>query len=120
MRVVLKCCMHAVFSVLYDFFFPLKKSESKRVLLDVSILLIFACCIRDLLLWNLWNFVVYIFCVWSALWYCEILCYIFLRLERALVLCNFVLYFSACGTRSGIVEFCVIFFCVPVERALVL
>ena len=31
---------------------------------------------------------------------------------RALVLCNFVLYFSGCGTRSGIVEFRVIFFCV--------
>ena len=28
----------------------------------------------------------------------------------ALVLCNFVLYFSACGMRSGIVEFCVISF----------
>ena len=33
----------------------------------------------------------------------------FLRVERALVLCNFLLYFSACGTRSGIVEFFVIF-----------
>ena len=60
-----------------------------------------------------------------ALWYCIISCYIFLRLERDLVLCNmilhveralvlwnFVLYFSACGTRYGIVEFCDIFLCV--------
>ena len=31
-------------------------------------------------------------------------------MERALVLCNFVSYFSVCGPRSGIVEFRVIFF----------
>ena len=50
------------------------------------------------------------------LWYCGIFCYIFPRVERALVLwyifprlehslvlVNFVLYFSACGTFSGIV-----------------
>ena len=49
------------------------------------------------------------FCVWNVLWYCGISCYIYLRLERSLVLCNFVLYFSACGTRSIIVESCVIF-----------
>ena len=55
-----------------------------------------------------------------ALWYCEILCYIFPCLERALVLCyifphvenalvlwNFLLYFSTCGTRFGIVDSCV-------------
>ena len=47
---------------------------------------------------------------WNALWYCEIWCYIFLRVELALVLWNFVLYFSACGTLSDIVEFCAIFF----------
>ena len=33
-----------------------------------------------------------------------------MQVERALVLWNFVLYFFACGTRSGIVEFCVIYF----------
>ena len=43
---------------------------------------------------------------------CGISYFIFLRVERTLVLLNFVLYFSACGTRSGIVEFRVIFFCV--------
>ena len=74
--------------------------------------------------------------MWNVLWYCEILCYMFLRVELALVFWSFVLYFSAYGTRSGIVEFhfifsvcgkrssivefCVISFCVPVERALVL
>ena len=41
-------------------------------------------------------------------------------MERALVLWNFVLIVSVCETNAGIVEFCVIFFCVPVERALVL
>ena len=30
-------------------------------------------------------------------------------MEHALVLWDFVLYFSACGTRSGILEVCVIF-----------
>ena len=52
------------------------------------------------------------FCVWNALWYCGILCYIFPRVEPALELWNFLLCFSKCGTRSGIVEFFVIFFCV--------
>ena len=42
------------------------------------------------------EFRVIFFCVWNALWYCGISCYIF----------------SACLTRSGVVEFCVIFFCV--------
>ena len=37
-------------------------------------------------------------------------CYIFPHVECALVLWNFVLYFSACGTCSGIVEYHVIFF----------
>ena len=55
-------------------------------------------------------FCVNCFCMWNALWYCAMLCYIFLVLERSLVLWNFVLYFSAFGTRSGIVECCVIFF----------
>ena len=41
-------------------------------------------------------------------------------MECALVLWNFVLYVSVCGTRSGIVELCAIFLCVPVERALIL
>ena len=36
------------------------------------------------------------FSVWNALWYCVISCYIFLRVERALVLWNLVLCFSAC------------------------
>ena len=72
------------------------------------------------------EFRVIFFCVWNALWYCGILCYnflhvqralvlwifcyIFLRVESALVLWNFVLYLSVCVTRSGIVEFCSIFF----------
>ena len=56
------------------------------------------------------------FCVifsrrWNGLWYCGILCYIFLRVEHALVVWNFVLYFSECGTCSGIVEFSIIYFC---------
>ena len=33
-------------------------------------------------------------------------------MERALVLWNFMLYFSACGTHSSIMEFRVIFFCI--------
>ena len=62
------------------------------------------------------------FCVWNALWYCGfssyifphfecalILCFIFPRVEGALVLWNFLLNVSTCGTRSSIVEFCVIF-----------
>ena len=53
--------------------------------------------------------VLYIFCVWNVLWYCEISCYIILRRECTLVFWNPVLYFSTCGTRSDIVEFCVIF-----------
>ena len=85
---------------------------------------IFLCVECALVLWNfcyifllvecalvLWNFILYfsacvtcsgivefhvIFvCVWNALWYCVISCYIS----------------SMCETRSGIVEFCVIFFC---------
>ena len=67
------------------------------------------------------------FWVWNILSYCGFLCYICLRLELALVLWNVVLYLSArgtclvlwnillylsvCGTRSGIVEFLVIFIC---------
>ena len=52
-----------------------------------------------------------IFRVWNAIWYCGILCYIFLCVKRALVSWNFVSYFSVCRTRYGIVEFHVIFFC---------
>ena len=48
--------------------------------------------------------------MWNVLLYCEILCYIFLRMERALVLWKLLLYLSSCGTRCGIVEFCVLFF----------
>ena len=82
------------------------------------------------------EFCVIFFCVWNVLWYHGISCYIFLcveralvlwnfvlyflRVERALVLWNFVLYFSVGGTRSGIVEFCVIFSCMPVKQAMVL
>ena len=44
------------------------------------------------------------------IWFCEILCYIFPHVERALVFWNLVLYFSAGGTRSGIVEFLIVFF----------
>ena len=81
------------------------------------------CCI-----FRVWNFVSYFyacvtrsgiveFCViffsmWNAIWYCEISCYIFLRVKGALVLWNLVLYFYACGTHSCIVEFSVAFFCV--------
>ena len=56
----------------------------------------------------------------NAMFSCNVenLCYIFLHVERALVSMNFVLYFSACGTRSSIMEFCAIFLCV--EQALVL
>ena len=76
------------------------------------------------------EFLVIYFYVRNVIWYCGILCYIllcveralvlwnfvlyFLRVERALVLWNFVFCFSACEMCSGIVEFCVIFFCVPV------
>ena len=68
-------------------------------------------CVNCFCMWNmLWYFVGMFFCVWNALWYCAMLCYIFLGLERSLVLWNFVLYISAFGTRSGIVECCVIFF----------
>ena len=65
------------------------------------------------------------FRVWNALWCCGILCYIFPRVYSALVLWNFVLYISVCGTRyvivlyfptcgtcSGIAEFRVLFSCV--------
>ena len=48
----------------------------------------------------------------SAVCYSEISCYIFPRKERALVLWNFVLYSSTLGTRTGIVKFCSVFFCV--------
>ena len=58
------------------------------------------------------KFCVIFFYVWNALWYCGISCYIYLLMECALVLRNYVLYFSACIMRSSIVEFCVIFFCV--------
>ena len=44
----------------------------------------------------------------------------FLRVECALVLCNSVLYFSACVMRYGIVEFCDIYIFPPEELALVL
>ena len=68
----------------------------------------------------------YVLFMLYACWFCFCLCHIFLRVERALVLWNFLLYFPArgtlsgigilCyifvyGTRSGIVDFCVIFFC---------
>ena len=72
------------------------------------------------------EFCVIFLCVWNVLWYCGISCYIFPHVERALVLWNFVLYFPhverslvlwdfvlyfpVCGTSSGIVAFCVIFF----------
>ena len=39
-----------------------------------------------------------------------VLCCVYSRVERTLVLWNSVLYFSACGMRSGIVEFHVIYF----------
>ena len=73
-------------------------------------------------LWNmLWycRIMCYIFHMWNALWCCGIPCYIILRLEHTLVLCNFLLYYSACGTHSGIVEFSVIYF-LRVKVALVL
>ena len=57
------------------------------------------------------EFCVIFFRRWNELWYCGILCYIFLHVERTLVLWNFVLHFSACVTWFGIVEFCVVFFC---------
>ena len=50
------------------------------------------------------------FYVWNMIWYCGILCYIFPRAGRALVLWNSVLYSYACGTRSGVVGFFVIYF----------
>ena len=76
------------------------------------------------------EFCVTFLCRWNTLWYCEMLCYIFPHVERALKLCNifphvaialvlwnFVLYISSCGTCFVIVDFFNIFFpCV--ERAL--
>ena len=66
--------------------------------------------------------------MWNALCYCGMTCCILLCVELALVLCkfviyflrvghalvlrNFVLYLSAYGTCSGILEFCVKFFSV--------
>ena len=47
---------------------------------------------------RVWSFVLYFYALWYFVLYfsvCGILCYIFLRVERALVLC-----FSACATRS--------------------
>ena len=38
----------------------------------------------------------------------------FMPVQHALFLRNFVLYFSECVTRCVIVEFCVIFFCILV------
>ena len=93
---------------------------------------------RTLVLWNLVlhfsacgtrsgivDFRVTFFCAWNALWYCGIPCYIFPRVECAIVLCyillrmecalvlwNFVLHFSACETRFGIVELFVVCFSV--------
>ena len=46
------------------------------------------------------------FFAWNALWYYKNWCYIFLCVEHILVMCNSVFYFSACGKRSGIMEFC--------------
>ena len=40
-----------------------------------------------------------------------VLCYTFLRVELPLVLLNCMSYFSACGMCSGTVEFRVIYFC---------
>ena len=55
-------------------------------------------------------FVLYFFVVWNCPCLCVFFCVIYSpRLERALVLWNFVIYFSARGTRSGIVQFHVIF-----------
>ena len=50
---------------------------------------LYACCIfHD----------VFLCCIkFSLLWYCGILCYIFPHVEGALVLWNFVLYFTACA-----------------------
>ena len=50
------------------------------------------------------------FCVWNILWYCGILCYIFLGVECAPVLWKVHNVFPAYGMCSGIVGFCVIFF----------
>ena len=140
MRVVLTCCMHAVFSVLYEIvFFCLKKLKangyclmwaSSWYFLAVSGICYCGICV---MLWYIFSacgarygivkFCAIFFCVWNALWCCVISCYIFLHVEHALVLWNFVLYFSACqwnvlwycriscyifsacGTRSVIVEF---------------
>ena len=51
------------------------------------------------LLWNC-GISCYIFGVCYVLWYCVLACYLFSRVERAGVLWNFILYYSACGTRS--------------------
>ena len=53
--------------------------------------------------WGVVKVCVIFFCVWIAIWYCEILFYIVLRVECAMVLGNFVLYFNLCGTRSVVV-----------------
>ena len=73
------------------------------------------------------KFHVILFCVWTMLWNCEIFCSMFLQMEYALILWNSFLNFDACGCalvlrnfmlyfsvfvmRSGIIKFCVIFFC---------
>ena len=48
----------------------------------------------------------------NTLWYCENFCYIFHLWNTFLSLwyCGILIYFSACGMRSGIVKFCVIYF----------
>ena len=52
------------------------------------------------------EFSVLFFFVWNALCYCGFSCYIFPLMKIGLLLLIFVLYFSACGIRSGIMEFC--------------
>ena len=47
----------------------------------------------------------------EKLWYYDVLCYIDLCVAHALVLWNLVLYFSCCVTSSGILEICILFFC---------
>ena len=63
------------------------------------------CCIFS---WFPLHFVLYYICL--SIFDCRFLCYIFPRVEHTLVLSDLVLYFSACGTRSDVVESCVIFF----------
>ena len=141
MRVVLTCCMHVVFFVLYFpvvwncpclFVFTLMWLGNFSCLCCVRVLcVLYVCCLKKNRKNVLYCCVVFFACDIFVLYFCvcgtrsSILYYIFPRVERDLVFCviyfrvwnalwYFVLYFSACGTRSDFLYYIFL----RVERAL--